>query len=105
MVTVLQSVEEFKSLIKSDKKTLVMFYSKRSLEAQTLRTLFEDISNQKDTLQFLIVNLDFAFMGEIAQSSAINVIPSFSVYENGHHLHTLVNPSKDKLEVIFHNLE
>ncbi|SCV74238.1 BQ2448_6670 [Microbotryum intermedium] len=95
VVKAIESHEEFKKIINSDKIVVIDFWATWCGPCKVISPVFEQLEKEHPNLEFYKVDVDA--QEDIASECAIKAMPTFLFFQNGEEKGKVVGAAKDKL--------
>nr|ALG35748.1 thioredoxin-like protein-1 [Inonotus obliquus] len=95
-VTVVKTLDEFKSIISKDKPTVFDFWATWCGPCRVISPIFEKLSESTGDVEFYKVDVDEA--SDIAQEVGIRAMPTFVLFKNGSKVDELVGANPAALQ-------
>ena len=102
MVKVISTHEEYQTIIKNDKTSVVMFTAAWCNPCKVIKPVFQSLSQTFATSTFGIVDVDV--LKDTAEYAGISSMPTFQFYRNSKKIHELKGANKEGLETIVNQL-
>ncbi|TFK56893.1 thioredoxin [Heliocybe sulcata] len=98
-VTVVDSLEKFHEIIKSDKVTVFDFWATWCGPCKVISPIFEKLSDEHTDVEFYKVDVDD--QPDIAQEVGVRAMPTFIAFKSGNKLKDFVGANPSGLTVRF----
>merc|ERR1712070_35486 len=98
MVKMIESKDEFTSLISGPKAVLIDFTATWCGPCKMIAPFFEDLSKKFENVVFAKVDVDE--LDDVAAQAGIEAMPTFQVYKDGAKVDEMTGAVKEKLEAL-----